>query len=239
MRLATWNLNNRIGKVCFQPEAAVAAVALGVDLMAFTEYYPKQQHERFCQVLADSGWVHQIISPDPGKITNRALIASRLTMRPEIVQFPGFDPDFVGNTVAAFLPDAGLRLLGVRVECFSQSLRTLAYWHWLERVAVNMRETPSVILGDLNSSPDRPGEVGDCFRRILKQGWQRAAPRGGCSYFGLTGGRTEVDHILFTRHCSVHGAEYVTAVPGFILAGTPGALSDHAALVAEVEVLRP
>jgi len=37
MRLATWNLNNRVGKVPFRPEAAQAAIALDVDLMVLTE----------------------------------------------------------------------------------------------------------------------------------------------------------------------------------------------------------
>ena len=44
MLIATWNLNNRVGKVRFRPEAASAAIALGADVLVFNEYYPKD-HE--------------------------------------------------------------------------------------------------------------------------------------------------------------------------------------------------
>ena len=33
MRIATWNLNNRVGKTRFRLDAAEAAIALGVDVL--------------------------------------------------------------------------------------------------------------------------------------------------------------------------------------------------------------
>ncbi|HEY1861060.1 MAG TPA: hypothetical protein VGG61_11930 [Gemmataceae bacterium] len=83
IRLATWNLNNRVGKVRFRPEAAHAAVALGADFIVFTEYFPPKHDRQFCQVLAESGWMHQLISDepdDPDEKANRTLIASRLPL---------------------------------------------------------------------------------------------------------------------------------------------------------------
>jgi len=57
MPIATWNLNNRVGKVPFQQRAADAAVALDADVIAFTEYYPGtfDNHDRFMGCLRDAG----------------------------------------------------------------------------------------------------------------------------------------------------------------------------------------
>ena len=40
MKIAAWNLNNRVGKVPFRLEAATAAIAVGADIFVFNEYYP-------------------------------------------------------------------------------------------------------------------------------------------------------------------------------------------------------
>lgn len=45
MRFATWNLNNRVGKVRFRTEAADAALALDADGVVFTESFPNDQHK--------------------------------------------------------------------------------------------------------------------------------------------------------------------------------------------------
>lgn len=77
MRIATWNLNNRVGKVRFRPEAAAASMALDVDLLVLTEFYPQQHESRFREALAQAGWEHQLMSRDTGAIANRVLLASR------------------------------------------------------------------------------------------------------------------------------------------------------------------
>jgi endonuclease/exonuclease/phosphatase family metal-dependent hydrolase len=238
IRLATWNLNNRVGKVRFRPEAAHAAVALGADFVVLTEYFPQQHHRQFCQVLAESGWIHQLLSHEPDEIANRTLIASRLLLERDSLALPDFDRQFPANTVAAHFPTLGLRVLGLRVPAYKpRDPLLLRGWEWLETAAARLRETPAVILGDLNvgALPDRKG-VGACFRKILDSGWERATPAGGYSYFGLSGERSEIDHVLATPRCTVRGAEYLTSLPSFNLAGTPGALSDHAALVADIDI---
>jgi endonuclease/exonuclease/phosphatase family metal-dependent hydrolase len=100
-----------------------------------------------------------------------------------------------------------------------------------------MREGPAVILGDLNIPPlpARRG-IGACFRKILDSGWKRAGPDVGYSYVSQSGARSEIDHALVTQRCTVRGAKYVTCLPGFNFAGTPDALSDHAALVVVIDI---
>src|ERR1700730_15518173 len=118
MRAATWNLNNRIGRMPFRPEAASAAVALRVDLIVFTEYFPRQNHKEFCKVLAEAGLVHHLLSPEPREDANRVLIASREPLEQAGLALPDFDNQFHANILAAHSPRFGLRILGLRIPAY-------------------------------------------------------------------------------------------------------------------------
>jgi endonuclease/exonuclease/phosphatase family metal-dependent hydrolase len=180
--------------------------------------------------------------------TNGILIASRLPLEWDTLPVPCLegepdDSQFAGNTLPARIPACGLRVLGVRVEYIvtERAERVGAYWTWLENAAaVLLRTPPAVILGDLNTPPvtgrERSG-VRACFRRIIESGWRRVPPTGNGSYFNHQHGTwTEIDHILYTPQCRLREAEYVVGVAGFTLAGTPDALSDHAAVVADLDI---
>jgi len=80
MLIATWNLNNRVGKVRFRPEAASAAIAIGADVLVFNEYYPQEYGTAFCRALHDERWSHQEESKDTAEKANRVLIASRFPL---------------------------------------------------------------------------------------------------------------------------------------------------------------
>src|SRR5687768_7739147 len=108
MRLGTWNLNNRVGKVRFRPEAARAAVALDSDVIVFTEYFPQQNHQQFCHVLAEAGRVHQLVSPEAAEAANRILIVSRLPLERDGLVPPDLDRQFPANVLAVYLPTLGL-----------------------------------------------------------------------------------------------------------------------------------
>lgn len=247
MLLATWNLNNRVGMVPFRPEAAQAAIALGADVIVFTEYYPQEHHRRFCNDLREAGWVHQLMSPEAAKTTsrspadrtNRVFIVSRLPMWRDALAPPNFDRHALTNTAVAHLPTLGLRILGLRIPAYVDKDRALLArsWEWLEHASTILRGSPAVIVGDLNvrisSGVDKSGGR---FRKILEGGWERAVPAEGFSYFGKNGARSEIDHILCNDYCSVRDARYCKTTGDFALADHPNALSDHAALVAEVEV---
>jgi endonuclease/exonuclease/phosphatase family metal-dependent hydrolase len=166
---------------------------------------------------------------------------ARLSRRPleqDSLAVPDFDSQFPANIVAARLPTLDLRILGLRVPWYERSSQLLrSSWAWLEVTTAALRKGPAVILGDLNVSVSSGnGDDVVSFRRILESGWQRAVPPVGCSYFGHSRRRSEIDHIVATPYCRLKAAEYVTAVRGFTLAGTPDALSDHAALAADIEV---
>ncbi len=237
MLIATWNLNNRVGMVRFRPDAANAAIALGADVLVLTEFYPQEHEASFADALHRAGWAHQAISKVTGAKANRVLIASRHPLEPLDIRLPDFDLQFPSNVLGVCIPAAGVSIVGVRIPWYVKQEAGLVFnaWDWLEGIAAFFLNQPSVILGDLNVGlKSRRSRGGEHFRRILSLGWRRATPVGTASYFGAGERRSEVDHILGNGLCHIQNARYVTDLDGHILAGRSDAISDHAALMAEI-----
>jgi hypothetical protein len=237
MLIATWNVNHRFGKTRFRPEAVNAIAALQADVVVLTEYYPRNHHIAFWANLADAGWPYSIASESVGDIANRVLIASRFPLEPLAITPPTFDCEFPSNILSVTIPAARLRLVGVRIPAYESKDRSclLASWDWLEATMAGLHDAPTVVLGDLNANPmSPPARGGGHFRRVLAAGWRRAVPAGGASYFGHNGRRSEVDHVLCNSGCEFADVRYVIEAGGWCLAGGKGALSDHAALLADV-----
>jgi endonuclease/exonuclease/phosphatase family metal-dependent hydrolase len=131
-----------------------------------------------------------------------------------------------------------MRVLALRVPAYKSEHRSQRKrsWEWLESTAASWRNDHAMILGDLNVTGPKPRAVGGGhLRRVLEAGWTRARPEGGVSFYGPKGCRSEIDRILATDRCCVTQATYVTETRDFVLAGSKGALSDHAALIGTVE----
>jgi hypothetical protein len=107
-------------------------------------------------------------------------------------------------------------------------------WKWVEDLAATMIEGRAIIAGDLNT-PASGARSRPELQRMLASGWHRAEPTGAGSFFSQGGQACDIEHVLATPDCLLTDAEYVTSVNGYILAGAPGALSDHAAVVCIVE----
>lgn len=100
-----------------------------------------------------------------------------------------------------------------------------------------LQDAPTVVLGDLNANPESPSARGAAhFRRLLAAGWRRANPPDGASYYGPGRRHTEVDHMLCDSRSTFAHARYVTEIGGWRLAGHEDALSDHAALLADLNI---
>lgn len=238
MKIATWNLNNRAGKVRFRPEAADAAVALGADVLVLTEFFPQEHESRFRDALRRAGLGEQFMSAQPTEVANRVLIASRLPLAPLTIEGPTFDQQFRANIAAVSLPSMGLSIVGVRVPAYgaNESAFLRQAWEWIESTAAMLRHEAAVVLGDLNvsvASPDSRG--GGHFRRILASGWQRAVPADAATYFGHGGRTSEIDHILATDRCVLSEAACIKSTGGFTYCDSQGAISDHAALQCRIE----
>lgn len=238
MRIATWNLNNRVGEVTFRPEAANAAIAIDADVLVFTEYYPQAHHIQFWNTLEEAGWGHQLLSVETGEKSNRIFIAARCPLQPLVLELPSFDHQFSSHLLGARIPSLNVSLVGVRFPWYETSDLIVSAWDWLEATATSLMNHPSIILGDLNvgltSDSSRGGEH---FRRMLAGGWHRATPRSGVGYHGYGESRSEIEHILGTNQCEFSETDYVIKSGEFQLAGGPNAISDHAALVTRVKVL--
>ena len=240
MRICAWNVNNRVGRVPFRTEAAYAAAAIDVDVIVLNEFYPAGRQDEILAVLRDAGWPHQLMSRDTGVKANRILIASRLPLEPLDLALPTFDAQFPANVAGAYVPGLGLKLVGLRVPAYGGATAPFLpmAWDWIEATAASLREEPAIMLGDLNTSVSSTGAgTRPQLARMLGSGWTRAAPTNGPSFFGSSGARAEIDHVLSTALCYVEEAGFVTRAGPFVLAGDERALSDHAALVCRVRVV--
>ena len=56
MRIASWNLNHRVGVTRFRPEAVDAAIAIDADALFFNEYFPRERGVAFERRPVDAGW---------------------------------------------------------------------------------------------------------------------------------------------------------------------------------------
>ena len=243
-RIAAWNLNNRVGKVPFRSQAADAAIALGADLIVFTEYYPgtTDVHERFVRRLSDAGWGSSLCSGTTGDGANQVLMVSRLDLQRGRLSAPEFDGHLASNVLLATASPSGLTILGVRIPWYTGKTLPLraAAWSWLANQAAILIQGPAVILGDLNvSTNSRTSTTAGHFSAMLSSGWTRAAPADGASFHGKADRRSEIDHILLSPACNATSPRYVATHLHHVLAGGPSALSDHAALVADVSVGEP
>jgi endonuclease/exonuclease/phosphatase family metal-dependent hydrolase len=237
MRIASWNLNHRVGMTRFRSEAADAAIALDVDAIFFNEYFPKEHGTAFARRLTDGGWQHHLIPDEPPERANRTFVTSRVPVDIDSIALPTFDHQLPANLLVVRFPGVGLRVIALRVPAYEAHQRdlTLKSWDWLELAARALVDDAAVIVGDLNISPSSVRAGGDHFRRIRNAGWSLATPEAEPSYFSATGHTSTLDHLLHTKGVRVSGAAFVTKTGGYTLAGSSGALSDHAAIVAELQ----
>ena len=226
MKIAAWNLNNRVGKVPFRLEAAAAAIAVGADIFVFNEYYPQSHGQAFQAELESAGWVYQALSIQTDEKANRVLIASKIPIAPLPLTMPAFDQQFQSNLLGVKILDFNISLLGLRLPWYPSKALVTSAWGWVEEAAASLVSQPSIIIGDFNATEQSSaGRGGAHFRRIIQTGWQSAKPSGP-SYFGKDGKTSTIDHLLST---------YITKSQMHLIAGSKGAISDHAILLAEIK----
>src|SRR5438874_2424387 len=195
MRIATWNLNNRVGKTRFRPEAADAAIALSADVLVFTEFFPQQHESAFRAKLATAGWDQQLMSVQPSEVANRVLIVSKFALAPLPLDLPTFDQQLPANLLGVSLPTLGIAIVGVRIPAYSGETAHLLLpaWDWLETTATALKSSAAVLLGDLNVATDSKGSTGGGhFRRILNSGWHRVPNCNEPTFFGQRGQSAEI-----------------------------------------------
>ena len=152
MKIAAWNLNNRVGKVPFRLEAAAAAIAVDADIYVFNEYYPQSHGKAFQAELESAGWVHQAISVQTDEKANRVLIASKNPIAPLPLTMPAFDQQFQSNLLGVKILDLNISLLGIGMPWYKSKALVTSAWSWLEETAASLISQPSIIIGDFNAT---------------------------------------------------------------------------------------
>jgi endonuclease/exonuclease/phosphatase family metal-dependent hydrolase len=166
-------------------------------------------------------------------------VASRVVLERDALALPSFDHQLPANVLVVRFPGANLRVVAIRVPWYGRAQRDLALraWDWLESAAADLIQEAAIIIGDLNvSTSSRRRDAADPLRRITRAGWALATSEIDPSYFSPRGSTNTLDHLLHTVKVKVVNASFATEAGGHVLAGSPAALSDHAALVAEIEV---
>jgi endonuclease/exonuclease/phosphatase family metal-dependent hydrolase len=121
----------------------------------------------------------------------------------------------------------GIELVGLRVPMYETAEEWYRYWRWLQGVIGG-----DLVIGDLNVDPARRNRRARVLATLMEAGdWRRIEPTGSWSYTGRGGISSRLDHLLFRDTVRVTAARYVSEP--FVPAHT-----DHAALVAEVELAR-
>jgi exonuclease III len=247
MRLLTWNLNHRARSKKVPDGVADVVEALAVDVAVFTEFVPKEStraaptRAHFLDRLRGMGLAHQLLSPkaDSG---NHVLFAARSPLIAGATRPP---PSLVAdarcmscNTGHVVLPEMGLDILGMRMPDYSKQPKVRGRcWQWLVETATAAAATrPFVLVGDLNADlKSPPNRWGRYLGELSAAGLQHLLPPTGESYWSPNRTAARLDHAFASSHLEPGAAAYVTQAGGHTLAGSAGALSDHAALVVEVE----
>lgn len=255
MRIATWNLDHRAGKGRMTPPNLLtqALRELAVDVVVLTEFVPRRS-PGFETAINATGLVFAEHSELKGS-GNNVLIASRFPLEAGRSTPPDFgDQDAQTNVLHVRLPDPGIDILGLRIPAYAprhENWRRM--WDWIEGSAERLRNGPALILGDFNVDPDasRGSQKWQCPARMraMEKDWQRA-PASGASYWSVGKGTTgqplirprQLDHAFVSRHLRVREAFYQTATASCVLVdptkprSREAALSDHAALIVDVDI---
>lgn len=212
--VATWNLNHRAGKRKFRQGTVDAAIALGADIIVFTEFFPQEAEDGFKKELKEAGYNQRCTH---SKIANRVLIASKLPLEPLPLEQPTFDEQFPANILGVRFPSTGLSLVGARVPYYKGKIARLRIpaWEWLKTTADSLKHDPTIIIGDFNAKASARR-----FRRTFAEPWHRAV-HGKMTFKE----KSEIDHIIATEHCILSDVRIEKSV-----------FSDHAALICRVKL---
>jgi endonuclease/exonuclease/phosphatase family metal-dependent hydrolase len=252
MRIVTWNLAHSAGSdfARRKPAAHLAAALeqLRPDVVVLTEYVPTVS-AGLTDALATVGLRFPLTSRDQGA-GNQVLIASRSPLAGGEMLPPQYHRTCTSNVVHAQLIDAGLHIFGVRVPMWREDPHRLTeMWDWIDQVGNSYRDKPAVLLGDLNVDPNRCRRVPAAGARIrsFMENWQHAAPAVGASYYTVTRGKEFpkcIDHAFVSKAVAVANAEYRESAGEWLLVdrqrpkSTKRSLSDHAALVVDLDINR-
>ena len=241
VRLAAWNLNHRTGRKPVPVEVAEALKAIDADVVVLTEYVDGEHQAEFKKALRKARFESLAVSV-AGPKQNQVLIAARTAMVDEdLLPLPGYTEAAATNWLHRKLPDYDLEIVGMRAPAYELQRDKKAYWSQVGSILQSAADRPIVFIGDVNCDPFSDNSPGSqALLALAEHGYQLSNPDGECSYFGPSGARTRIDHVLASRTVRLEETLYRTEAGGLTLAGPGGgtALSDHAVLFVSASLCR-
>ena len=238
MRILTWNILHGGGRHRL-PHLLMAMLDLEPDIIVVTEAR-RRFAGQLAAALADAGLSHHLHTDPPDNV-NGVLLVSRSPLRP--VTRPDLPECLRHRWIEAELPEAGLAIAGVHLaEAAKRTEHTLG-WRTLLRAARARRDLPFAIAGDLNAwrveGGGRSGPAATNLGRLTALGytdaWAASHPDSpGDTWSDHAGRAYRLDYVLLSTPLAgaLRGAQiaHVSRANG---------LSDHAALVVEVDKSAP
>ena len=237
MKILEWNVNHRTRQKPIRPTMAAAILSLRPDVVVLTEYVSGFSRGPFLDELASGGLAYHLVSPDT-KAENQVLIVARSILEEGEIRAPAIASSLPSNVLHVRVPAEGFEVLGLRMPDYSRlpPIRRDC-WDWLTQTASALVSRPFVLIGDFNTDPKYPkARCGPRIAELVAGGWKHAAPSGGASYWTPTGHAVRIDHAFVSRHFAILSARYIReSGPHVFAGGGDGALSDHAALIVDLQ----
>jgi endonuclease/exonuclease/phosphatase family metal-dependent hydrolase len=236
MRLVAWNLGHQTRERPVRAGFESAILHLAPDILILNEYVHGDSRGPLLRALAEVGLVHVMLSARKGD-NNQILMASKYSLQAGDLHSPTVSDADSSNFLHVRIESKTLEVVGVRVQAYLRREQKAVYWASLCKTAGSVIHRPIVYIGDLNADPAKKRSVGGRHMvELARQGWQIPSPEGPWSYISRRGSTSRIDHALVSPGLRVTQIRYVVELGGILLASSKGdAISDHAALVADVE----
>ncbi len=243
LRVLGWNLNHRARARAIPAMLVDAIASLQPDVIVLNEYVHGDSRQPFLEQLARRGFPYWQVSRVTPLGENHVLIASRGPVEFGHIQAPALEKSMPSNFLHVILRQDGCEILGLRIPDYSNDPKTKsACWNWINETASTVRDRPFVLIGDFNTDPDDPESLcKGCIGTLTDGGWQMASPaKEEASFWTVKGRPCRLDHAFVSRHFTVLESRYVCDLGVLGSVGrTKGALSDHAILLMDIELMAP
>jgi len=254
MKIVTWNLNHRAGRIGSTPEKmkiiAEALTILDADIIVLTEYVPnKKYHDLFENSLKRIGYTDVLISKYYSKINdvqNQILIASRLPLKEGSIFPPDHPVDGVRNNIF-HVTMGSLGIIGLRMPLFSGNQKkdqipviSHPWWEWVIQTARENLNCPFIFIGDFNCDLVRKTkDNGLRLEQLTREGWTHAIPKDSSvkSFYSKPESKgSTIDHAFLSPQLVLKKTDFILQKGSYHFAKHEDALSDHAVLMVEFDL---
>ena len=240
MKIIEWNLNHRTIEKPIPDEALTFFSKYSPDIIVLTEYVDADSRNNFKQRLMEVGFSHQLISPKVVK-QNQIFIASKQEIQLGDLTPPDLLDAARTNFLHISIPDCNIEIVGFRAPSYKLASERFEYWKIFAEIVRSANDRNIVFIGDINYDPfSGVTAFAPEISFSLERSFRIPNPEGEWSFISIDGkNKSRIDHAVVSDGVKVCKASYMANYDGIVLAGarSDAAITDHAALSLEVEVL--